>query len=75
MSPQDLLRCCFWQEYRWKVGAKLHTGPGLRVKLQRKFTLPNILGLGWSLSCNSGLVTVVRAFLAHVQSGVYWKPP
>lgn len=33
------------QEYRWKVGAKLNTGPGLRVKLQKKVTLPNFLGL------------------------------
>lgn len=33
------------QEYRWKVGAQLNTGPGLQLKLQRAVTLPNCLGL------------------------------
>ncbi|XP_024400487.1 uncharacterized protein [Physcomitrium patens] len=33
------------QEYRWKIGAKLSTGPGLQLKLQRAITLPNFLGL------------------------------
>ncbi len=34
------------QEHRWKAGARLRTGPGLQLKIQRAIALPNCLGLG-----------------------------
>ena len=44
----DLTMSCSLQNYRWKVGAKLSSGPGLQMKVQRVVTFPNCMGLGMS---------------------------
>ncbi|CAM6042872.1 unnamed protein product [Sphagnum compactum] len=44
--PPPFYRRIPGREHRWKAGARLRTGPGLQLKIQRAIALPNCLGLG-----------------------------
>jgi hypothetical protein len=75
--PPPFYRRIPGREHRWKAGARLRTGPGLQLKIQRAIALPNCLGLGddarwrWQwipLSLQTGMK--IEGLLQHSQQKV-----